>query len=1245
MLLSTRPSHLRPRTPTSAHLRLETLEDRSTPAVGVGVSFAGGSGSAFAPPDTDGSIGPNHYVQFINGRFAVYNKTTGALVQSKSDAAFWNSAGISTFLTNPGVGDPRMYYDPQSDRWFASEINFFNFGNSVLVGRSDTNDPTGTWKAASYVGDSGFADYPTLGVDATGVYIGTNNFDSGNGSVAMTSIPKSDLLLATPTVANRTTVRQAGYNMGFTLQGVTNTAANSHASVLAVNAFNPSQLNRTKITGSGTPIAVFGATSIINVQTTSVPGSSRQPDGSRVIDGLDDRIGGMVYQVGDLIFLVHGLSVNAAGTGVNPNLSSLNAVRLTVLRDSTTQVVTEATWFNPGFDYIDPSIAVNAFGDIVVGFTRSSSNLGSGATDGRLGGYAVNGRIDLANPGAGITWGTEIQLKAGQTTGYHLFGGTGERWGDYSATGLDPSNPLAFWTTQEYAVSAGTWGTWISQVFVSPRAGNVTSTAANGTYGAGAVIPITVTFNSTVTVTGTPQIALNTGGVATYASGSGTATLTFNYTVAGGHAAADLDYTSATALTLNGGTIKDTLSNLDAELTLAAPGAAGSLGANKDIVIDATVPRVSNVTSPLADGIYPAGTVVPITASFGLTVVVTGTPQIALNTGGTATYASGSGTATLTFNYTVGSGHVSADLDYASAASLTLNGGTIKDQTTAIDAALTLPPPGAPGSLGANKNIVIDGTPPQVTNVTSPTADGTYGAGALIEITVQFNRSVAVTGSPRIALNAGGTAAAVYASGDGTTTLTFTYIVGPAHGTNDLDYSSATALTLNGGTITEVTSGQNATLTLASPGFPGSLGANKNIAIVNPPVPINVVSSTPDGSYFVGANITINVRFSRVVRIFGTPLLALNSGGTAQYAGTVGPTDTLLFNYVVAAGENSPDLDYVATDSLTLNGGSILDAFNDLPADLTLPAPGGAGSLAANKNIVVDTRPAPTGVTSPTANGTYVVGAVMPITMTFNTVVTVTGTPELALNSGGTAVYTDGTGTSTLTFTYTVAAGESSLDLDYASAAALTLNGATIQDSVGQDASLTLPAPGTAGSLGANKNLVIDTTGPTVLEYRVLFGSKSYNLIGSTRFDLPWLFNGIRVVFSEPVMTGNVNSLAGLTAKSVTGVRTRTLTFKFPAIAKGSFSTSLVDVGVGALRDRAGNPIAAFAQPFKVLYGDFTDDGVVDVADEAGVRANLTPPYQLNASNYNIFADLSGDGIVNLVDVGISRSRKGQTLP
>ena len=104
--------------------------------------------------------------------------------------------------------------------------------------------------------------------------------------------------------------------------------------------------------------------------------------------------------------------------------------------------------------------------------------------------------------------------------------------------------------------------------------------------------------------------------------------------------------------------------------------------------------------------------------------------------------------------------------------------------------------------------------------------------------------------------------------------------------------------------------------------------------------------------------------------------------------------------------------------------------------------------------------PTVTQVSSTQATGTYVAGTAIPITVTFSEPVTVTGTPQLALNAGSGAVanYSSGSGTATLTFTYTVAAGQIRSDLDYASTAALALNGGTIQDAAGNAAVLTLPA-------------------------------------------------------------------------------------------------------------------------------------------------------------------------------------------
>jgi hypothetical protein len=124
---------------------------------------------------------------------------------------------------------------------------------------------------------------------------------------------------------------------------------------------------------------------------------------------------------------------------------------------------------------------------------------------------------------------------------------------------------------------------------VAKVTGVSTSTAA-GAYEEYSAIPIVVTFNQPVAVTGAPQLALNAGSGATavYSGGSGTATLSFIYTIAAGQAASDLDYASTAALALDGGTIKD-LAGGAATLTLPATG-TDALAAKKIFV------------APLSDG-------------------------------------------------------------------------------------------------------------------------------------------------------------------------------------------------------------------------------------------------------------------------------------------------------------------------------------------------------------------------------------------------------------------------------------------------------------------------------------------------------------------------------------------------------------------------------------------------------------------------------------------------------------------
>lgn len=183
---------------------------------------------------------------------------------------------------------------------------------------------------------------------------------------------------------------------------------------------------------------------------------------------------------------------------------------------------------------------------------------------------------------------------------------------------------------------------------VAPTVSGVSSAKANGTYGVGEVIDIDVTFSKAVAVTGTPQLTLETGATdrtANFLSASG-AVATFRYTVQSGDTSSDLDYASTSALALNGGTIKS-LSGVNATLTLASPGASGSLGNAKAIVIDTTAPLLTSATIP------SAGTSISILFNSVVNIGAGGNGGFTTTMSGGAvtwTYASGASSNTLVYN-------------------------------------------------------------------------------------------------------------------------------------------------------------------------------------------------------------------------------------------------------------------------------------------------------------------------------------------------------------------------------------------------------------------------------------------------------------------------------------------------------------------------------------------------------------------------------------------------------------------
>ena len=221
-----------------------------------------------------------------------------------------------------------------------------------------------------------------------------------------------------------------------------------------------------------------------------------------------------------------------------------------------------------------------------------------------------------------------------------------------------------------------------------------------------------------------------------------------------GDTTARLDAAAGNALHTNGATLRDLAAN-DAVTTVATgPGTTGSLANASNIVIDTTAPSVTNVTSTPTTASYKGGQTVHLTVGFGEPVRdVMGTPTLARNDGGTASYASGTGTASLVFDYVVGAGeNVSPSPTPAPepGAERRHDPGRGSEQRD-DDAAC----PGVAGSLDANTTLTIDTTAPTVTGISATNANGCLQSGDVIHVRIGFSEPVTVTGTPALALENG----------------------------------------------------------------------------------------------------------------------------------------------------------------------------------------------------------------------------------------------------------------------------------------------------------------------------------------------------------------------------------------------------------------------------------------------------------------------------------------------------------
>lgn len=228
------------------------------------------------------------------------------------------------------------------------------------------------------------------------------------------------------------------------------------------------------------------------------------------------------------------------------------------------------------------------------------------------------GAYDETYDGGRDVFVAKLDNQLGALLASTYIGGIGLDSADGAAVGLDGSiivagNTLSIlYPTTPGAYQAAHTNNGLADGFVTritndlagvvvPLIAGVYPITGDGTYIEGASIDFSVAFTEAVVVDlggGTPSIAMNSGGTAYYLSGSGGTALTFRYTVALDDNSSDLDYSGSTAFQLNGATVRSAGTSLDANLTLSSPGAAGSLSAAAQIVIDTTSLQPT-ITSPL----------------------------------------------------------------------------------------------------------------------------------------------------------------------------------------------------------------------------------------------------------------------------------------------------------------------------------------------------------------------------------------------------------------------------------------------------------------------------------------------------------------------------------------------------------------------------------------------------------------------------------------------------------------------
>ncbi|HEX9941336.1 MAG TPA: hypothetical protein VGG03_04915 [Thermoanaerobaculia bacterium] len=433
----------------SPSLTFEGLSDDDNAAV---------VGGRVVPPDTNGDVGLTRYVQTINLIFAVYDKATGARVFGPVPIKnLW--AGFGGKCETDNDGDPTVVYDDAAGRWVISQFAIGGDGHQC-VAVSTTSDPAGSYFRYDFLVSPGRTnDYPKMGVWPDGYYVTYNEFTSSFQGAVAVAFERDKMLLGQPAQMVKFGPLTCGTECYFGLQpahydGGTAPPAGSPAPI--IQAWD----DETWGTGAGADgYRMFnftvnwnspGSSTLIQLPQVNAPefdaefcNFSRacilQPSPGERLDVFGQVT---MYRAMYRNFGTHESLVVSHSTDVTGR--SVAGVRWSELRN------TGGGWFLHQTGTISPtsdsrwmsSIAMDKQGNIAVGYSVSSRN--------------VKPSIRYATRSAGDplgTMGTEVTLQAGAGVQQS----SSNRWGDYSALSVDPSDGCTFWYTTEYYANNGSF--------------------------------------------------------------------------------------------------------------------------------------------------------------------------------------------------------------------------------------------------------------------------------------------------------------------------------------------------------------------------------------------------------------------------------------------------------------------------------------------------------------------------------------------------------------------------------------------------------------------------------------------------------------------------------------------------------------------------------------------------------------------------------------------------------------------